>query len=143
MIEKEIRKIVESFGAKLYDTQSERLGDESIFRVLIMVDGGVTVDICEKISRVLSPFFDTNPPVRGAYYLEVSSPGVERKLERPEHFAFSIGEPLKLKLLDSTKLSGTLISSDSNGIVVKIGDSEMSLPYSQIIKAKTYFEWKK
>ena len=143
MIENEIRKVVESFGAKLYDTQTERSGEESIFRVLIMVEGGVTIDICEKISRVLSPFFDTNPPVRGAYYLEVSSPGIERKLERPEHFAFSIGEPIKLKLTDSTKLSGTLLSSDGNGIVIKTAESEISLPYAQIIKAKTHFEWKK
>ncbi|HRF58171.1 MAG TPA: ribosome maturation factor RimP, partial [Campylobacterales bacterium] len=68
----EIKKIVESFGATLYDTELVQAGDEGhIFRVSIQKEGGVNLDICADINAVLSPYLDTNPPVKDKYYLEV------------------------------------------------------------------------
>ena len=139
----EIQKIVENFGAKLYDIELEKSGDEHIYRVLIMMDGGVKIEVCEKISRVLSPFFDMNPPTRVQYYLEVSSPGIERKLTKPEHFEYSISETLKLKLLDSTKMVAKLTSVSDSGITVQNDDgSTMEIAFANILKAKTHFVWK-
>jgi ribosome maturation factor RimP len=142
MMENEIKKIVENFGAKLYDTETQRAGDGTIFRVLIMADGGVDLDLCAKISRVLSPYFDTNPPVRGQYFLEVSSPGIERSLTKIEHFVYSIGDKVKLKVTDAGKVEGILKSANNDTIVVETTDVEVSFKLPQIIKAKTYFEWK-
>lgn len=142
MIENEIKKIVENFGAKLYDTEVEKTADESIYRVLIMADGGVNLDLCAKISRVLSPFFDTNPPIRGPYYLEVSSPGIERKLTKIEHFVYSIGDKVKLRVIDIGNIEGILKSAKTDTVVVETADGEISFKLPQIIKAKTIFEWK-
>ena len=79
-MDKEIQKIVESFGATLYDTELESVDESHIFRVPIQKEGGVDLDLCSSISHVLSPYLDTNPPVKGKYFLEVSSAGIERNL---------------------------------------------------------------
>lgn len=143
MIENEIEKIVENFGAKLYDTELEKSGDAYIYRVLIMMEGGVKLEICEKVSRVLSPLLDLNPPTRGQYYLEVSSPGIERKLTKPDHYRYSIGEMIKLKVSNDGKIKGKLRSVDGSSITLEMDDgSVIQVLFSDIHKAKTYFEWK-
>ncbi len=59
---------------------------------------GVTLDDCEAVSRLLSPILDVEEPVSGKWFLEVSSPGLERKLTKPRHFALSVGELVKFAL---------------------------------------------
>ncbi len=141
--ESEIRKIVESFGATLYDTELVKSGgDAYIFRVSIQKEGGVDLDVCADINAVLSPYLDTNPPVKDKYYLEVGSPGVERSLKRPEHFAKSVGELVKVNLKDGTKLRGKLISASGDSYEIECEDGITKLSFGDISKARTYFEWK-
>ena len=71
------------------------------------------------ISHELSPFLDVHPPMNGQYRLEVSSPGIERKLVKPVHFQNAVGEKIKLKLGAGDKLKGLLKSADDKGIVVE------------------------
>ena len=140
-MDKEIQKIVESFGAVLYDTELESAGESHIFRVMIQKEGGVDLDICSSISQVLSPYLDTNPPVKGQYYLEVSSPGIERNLRRVDLFEKSIGELVKIKLKGGEKLSGKIISVDGNKITLETDDGAKEFAFTDVIKARTYFEW--
>ena len=72
--------LVGECGVKFYGTQTQKTGDNLIFRVFITKDGGVMLDDCVKVSELISPILDVNPPVSGKYYLEVSSPGLERIL---------------------------------------------------------------
>ena len=116
-LETQIAKIVEANGADLYDTQIVTEFDETIFRVLVTKVGGVDLDLCAGISHELSPFLDVHPPMSQRYRLEVSSPGIERKLSKPVHFKNAIGEKVKLKVIDGDKLKGTLIAADNKGIV--------------------------
>lgn len=136
-----IAKIVNSFGAKLYDIEIATEFDDTILRVMITNEGGVNLDLCADISRELSLFLDVNPPMEQAYRLEVSSPGIERKLIKPHHFQSSIGEKVKLKITEEGQVVGTLKSADDNGIVIDIDGEERKINYSQINKARTYFEW--
>ena len=78
--------LVGECGVKFYGTQTQKTGDNLIFRVFITKDGGVTLDDCVKVSELISPILDVNPPVSGKYYLEVSSPGLERILSDLRHF---------------------------------------------------------
>ena len=89
----------------------------------------------------LSPFLDVHPPVGGAYRLEVSSPGLERKLSKPEHFANAIGERVKLKVPGQDRLKGILKSANDDSIVIETKHGDEEYPYSQIAKAKTYVAW--
>jgi len=140
-LETQIAKIVEANGADLYDTEIVTEFDETIFRVLVTKAGGVDLDLCADISHELSPFLDVHPPMSQRYRLEVSSPGIERKLSKPVHFKNAVGEKVKLKVVGGDKLKGTLISADNDGIVVETKSGEESYTYGELNTCKTYFDW--
>jgi len=142
-IEEQIEKIVESHGAFFYGTESLKDDGEIIYRVYITMQGGVNLDVCSDIAKELSPFFDVHPPLSDGYYLEVSSPGIERKLSKPRHFLHSIGEMVQLKIKGGDKPQGELIEANAEGIKIKIAkDDELrAYLYSDILQAKTYYDW--
>jgi ribosome maturation factor RimP len=140
-IEKDIEKIVESFGAHLYDIEVTTEFDETIYRVMVTKVGGISLDDCAEISRELSLFLDVNPPIEHEYRLEVSSPGIERKLIKPKHFIQSIGEKIKLKIIEVGQIIGTLKSANDKEISVEVDGQLKTFTYPQINKARTYFEW--
>ncbi len=140
-LDTQIAKIIESNGAALYDTEVVTEFDETIYRVLITKTGGVSLDLCATISYELSPFLDVHPPMNGQYRLEVSSPGIERKLTKPVHFQNAIGEKIKLKLGGGDKLKGLLKSADDKGIVVETKQGDESFSYGELNTCKTYFDW--
>ncbi len=140
-LETQISKIIEANGAALYDTEVVTEFDETIFRVLVTKVGGVSLDLCATISHELSPFLDVHPPMSERYRLEISSPGIERKLTKPVHFKNAIGEKVKLKIMGEDKLKGVLKSADNDGIVVETKQGEESFTYAQLGTAKTYYDW--
>jgi len=139
-IDKQIEKIVQSHGAYLYDIETIKDESGTVFRVYITKSGGVDLDLCAEISNDLSPLLDIYPPVDGKYFLEVSSPGIERKLKKPNHFKSAVGERVKFKY-DGERLKGVLVKADNSGFFAKIGDRELFFDYGGVSKAKTYFEW--
>lgn len=140
-LETQIAKMVEANGAALYDTEIVTEFNETIFRVLVTKAGGVTLDLCATISYELSPFLDVHPPMSERYRLEVSSPGIERKLKKPSHFEHAVGERVKLKIIGGEKCEGLLKSADSSGIVVETSTGDASFGYGDLSSAKTYYEW--
>jgi len=137
----DIEKIINSYGAKLYDSEVVNENDQTIYRVYVLKDGGVNLDLCADISRDASPLLDINPPVSGDYRFEVSSPGIERKLTKPQHFKNSIGEKVKVKILGGGKNKGKLISANDEGIELETKDGVETYKYSDLGTVKTYFEW--
>lgn len=140
-LETQIAKIIEANGAALYDTEIVTEFDETIFRVLVTKVGGVSLDLCAAISHELSPFLDVHPPMSQRYRLEISSPGIERKLTKPVHFKNAIGEKVKIKVPGEERIKGVLKSADSNGFVVETKHGEETFSYGQLGTAKTYFDW--
>ena len=140
-LDTQIGKIIEANGAALYDTEVVTEFDETIYRVLITKVGGVSLDLCATISHELSPFLDVHPPMSEAYRLEVSSPGIERKLVKPVHFINAIGEKVKLKLGGGDKLKGLLKSADDKGIVIETKQGDETFAYGELNTSKTYFDW--
>ena len=140
-LEESIKLAVESLGANLYDIVNAKEHDRNIFRVLITAENGISLDKCAEISRMISPILDVDEPMGGEYILEVSSPGIERKLRKKEHFLGSVGEKVKIKNFAMEIFKGELISADNEKIVVKteLGDDEIT--YDSILAAATYFEW--
>jgi ribosome maturation factor RimP len=140
-LETQIAKIIEANGAALYDTEIVTEFDETIFRVLVTKTGGVTLDLCATISHELSPFLDVHPPMSQAYRLEISSPGIERKLVKPVHFINAIGEKVKVKVAGGDKFKGVLQRADNDGIMIKTKEGDMCFTYSELNTSKTYFDW--
>ncbi len=142
-LNEQIEKIVKANGADFYGTETAQEDSNTIYRVYITKEEGVTLDLCADISHELSVFFDVNPPMHGAYFLEVSSPGIERKLEEPRHFMSAVGERVKFKINGGDKEKGIIVSADEKGFVVSIKKEDLRFEYSNISKAKTYYEWNK
>ncbi|WP_456429783.1 ribosome maturation factor RimP [Nitratifractor sp.] len=140
-LEEQIARIVRSHGAEFYDTETVKENDQTIYRVYITKEDGVDLDTCAEISNDLSPLLDVHPPVSGNYYLEVSSPGIERTLKKPQHFQSAVGERVKLKISGGGKVKGIVQSADEEGVTLKTKEGEERYDYGKINKARTYFDW--
>jgi ribosome maturation factor RimP len=144
-LKESFKMIIEGCGVQLYDTVITKEHNHNIFRVYITSPDGITLEKCTEISRMISPLLDINEPINGKYNLEVSSPGIERKLKTLEHFMGSIGSSVKIKEYSTKRLKGELIEVSENGII-KIKDNIgniYSTILNNILSASTYFEWEK
>lgn len=133
--------LIQDQGANFYDTEIANENGQKIYRVFITHKDGVSLDLCATISNIISPLLDVNPPMKGRYFLEVSSPGLERKLKKVEHFIGSVGENIELSFINSDKIIGLLQSADTNGIVLVENGNSLKISYDEIQNAKTYVQW--
>ena len=140
-LEESIKLAVESLGANLYDIVSAKEHDRNIFRVLVTAENGISLDKCAEISRMISPILDVDEPMGGEYVLEVSSPGIERKLRKKEHFSASVGEKVKIKNFATEVYKGELIFADNDKIIVKTEFGDEEIKHDNILAAATYYEW--
>ncbi|MDD5717031.1 MAG: ribosome maturation factor RimP [Sulfuricurvum sp.] len=141
-LDTDIKKMVESIGLSLYDAAVLNENENTIFRVSVTAPGGVTLDKCVEATHLISPLLDVTPPVGGEYRLEVSSPGIERKLKTLDHFAQSVGEKVSLSTISKEKFEGEMVGVENDEIILKTKENgEQRVPFRSISKAKTYFEW--
>ena len=103
--------IAASLGLQLWDVRFVKEGATWILRIFIDKENGVTIEDCEAMSRAIDVPLDEADPIEQAYCLEVSSPGIERELVRPEHFAQMQGKPVLL----------SLIRPDTQGLRERVG----------------------
>ena len=134
--------IADSFGLSLWDVKLEKEGANWILRVVLDCDSrAVTLDDCENVSRALDPVLDEEDPIEQSYFLEVSSPGIERELVRREHFEKYKEKPINLRLirpLDGNRdFSGTLIGFDDKTVSIscKNGDYMFDISDCAFIKS--------
>lgn len=117
-----------------------------VLRVTVDRDGGLDLDAISSLTRRISRLLDEDDPVPGRYTLEVSSPGLERRLRTPDHFRRAVGDQVTVRTAARgdapRRLRGTLVAADDEGITVRPdeGDDD-SVRYDQIERARTVFEW--
>jgi len=140
-LEESIKLAVESLGVELYDITIAKEHDDNIYRVSITSKDGVNLDKCAEVSRMISPILDLDEPLGGKYKLEVSSPGIERRLKTKHHFIASVGENVKVKDISTEVFKGKLLSADSDKIIVETEFGKEEVEYGSILSASTYFEW--
>jgi ribosome maturation factor RimP len=112
-------------------------------------DGGLDLEAISLASRLIGRELDHEDPMAGHYTLEVSSPGLERSLRTPAHFAKSVGQKVAVRLRDidsaegeARRIQGVLAASDDQAITVRTDDGEeRTVPYQKIDRARTVFEW--
>ncbi len=138
---KTIESILNDNGVTLYDTEMVKENDQDIFRVYITSKDEITLDKCAEISRIISPVIDLDPPIDGTYFLEVSSPGIERALKKPAHFINSIGEKIKLKTQSGKKIVATIVAATDEDVTIEYNGKKETLKFDEINRARTYFEW--
>lgn len=117
-------------------------------RVLrVTVDGeDVGVDRLAELSRGLSRLLDDEPGLQDEYRLEVSSPGLERKLRRPSHYGKSVGREVVVKTARADQKAtyrGTLTEADEVSFTVESEEGPVTVSYEDVVSAKTVFRWEK
>jgi ribosome maturation factor RimP len=90
-------------------------------------ENGVDHALCERVTRLLDTY-------RSDWAIEVSSPGPERPIRRPEHFRRAIGGTVKLKTADATRLRGTLVAADDDAVTVSVDGTAHAIPVGQIVR---------
>jgi len=137
-----IINILKDCDVELYDTETVSEYEQKIFRIYITAKDGVSLDKCAEVTRILSPILDLEPPVNGNYTLEVSSPGIERPLKTIEQYKASIGDMVKVKLINTDKIIGNLESLEDGIITIKEEDGDITkISLDDIDKARTYYKW--
>ena len=127
---KTVWDIVEPFatelGLRIWDVRFLKEGANWYLRIFIDKDGGVSIDDCVDLTHAINKPLDEADPIEQAYFLEVSSPGVERDLVRDEQFLSNIGEKIKVKMIrpveGKREFSGVLESYEGGNITLRAED---------------------
>lgn len=134
---------------EFYDSELVSENGKKIYRIYVMNPlnekgerAGINLDDCARLSEILSPIFDVEPPVSGEYFLEVSSCGLERKLSKIEHFEKSINELVKITTNEKEKIEAKILSVENKNINLQTLDNEkITLKFNDIKKARTFVQW--
>ena len=140
-LEESIQIAVDGCGVSLYDIAQLKEHSENIYRVYITSKDGITLEKCTEVSRMISPILDLDEPMNGNYRLEVSSPGLERRLKKPAHFIGSIGANVRIKDIATDRIEGVLKDANNSQIVITSDNQDVILPYDEILAAATYVNW--
>jgi len=137
---KMLQPTIEQLGYELWDLEAKLGGKGGVVRLFIDKPDGIGLEDCEKVSFAVSALLDVEDPLPGQYNLEVSSPGLDRKLTKVEHFQRFKGETLKVSMrfpIEGRKrFRGPLVSSDDENIVVEVDGEAHSLPIATIDTAR-------
>ena len=133
-------------GLELDDLEMVGQSQGRVLRVTVDTDGGIGVDRLAVTSRGLSRLLDQDERLQNPYTLEVTSPGLERKLRRPEHFTKSIGREVVIKTHQDVEGErahrGSLESADNEACVIAVdGSDRKRIPLAAIASARTVFRW--
>lgn len=141
-----LERYVSAEGVELDDFELVGQGPRRVVRVTVDADGGIDLDRIASLSRGLERVLDDGL-VDGPYTLEVSSPGLERKLRQPAHYRKSVGREVQIKTTepidDATSHRGVLSGVGEESFVVSVDGVDRTVPFDAVAKARTVYRWEK
>ena len=136
-----IEPIADDFQCELVDVDY----NNGVLKLIIDEPDGLNSQTLVGVTKAVSRMIDAEDPIPGRFTLEITSPGVERPLKKPDHYRRSVGEMISVKTMPDVegdrRLDGQLLSVDEFGITLKIDDTERTLRYGEIRSARTTFAW--
>ena len=134
---------VTELGYRIWDVTYQKLGADYHLEITIDSDDGINIDDCEKVHRAIDPILDEYDFIEGFYYLEVSSPGIERELRTEEHILHSLGLTVEVKLFaakDGKKSFVAVLDSYEDGrVTFDLEGEKITLAVSEVSKMTTVF----
>ncbi|AEG31639.1 ribosome maturation factor RimP [Thiomicrospira cyclica] len=136
---------IEALGMTLWGCEYIAAGKDSTLRIYIdRPDVGVNVDDCALASRQISAIMDVEDPISSAYYLEVSSPGLDRPFFKPEQYLAYVNKTVNVRTrapeMGRRKFKGTLVEVQAEQILVEVDREVYEIPFSNIDKANLVVE---
>ncbi|TLD90447.1 ribosome maturation factor RimP [Helicobacter sp. MIT 03-1614] len=147
-----IEQLAATLGLYIYDIDFLKEDNRPILRVSITrkapmqkqdCKNGLAVSLqdCQNVSELISPLLDVEDENLKDYNLEVSSPGLERVLKKPQHYIYSLGEKVSIKLMDKSVIEGILHDVNENvSISIDTGKEILSFSFADMKKIKVVFE---
>lgn len=137
--------LVEGLGLDLVDVDYRKEGGRWFLRVFIDKPGGITHEDCEMLSQRLDRLLDEKDLIPNAYFLEVSSPGVERPLKKPADYVRFTGRKVQVITRSSVngrrKFTGRIVAAGEDTVRLAVDGSEVDIPYGVISRARLVFDW--
>lgn len=144
-IENLVTKPINSLGYDVYDVQYVKEGKDYYLRIFIDKPDGIDLNDCEKVNNEINNLLDEADYIKDQYFLEISSPGIERILRKDKHLKDNIGKMVEVKLfkpLNKQKtIEGILNNFDKDFILVKTNEDEIKIERKDISVIKTIYEW--
>ncbi len=140
-----ILQTVTELGYRIWDVTYSKVGADYHLEITIDSDAGINIEDCEKVHRAIDPILDEADPIENFYYLEVSSPGVERELRTDEHIKLSVGMRAEAKLFTQKdgrrQIIGVIKDYDGEVLTLTEETGDITLAKNEIAKLRTiYFE---
>ena len=144
-VEKLLQPTIEKIGYDLYDVEYAKEGKNYFLRIFIDKPEGIDLEDCEKVSNEINGLLDEADYIKEQYFLEVSSPGIERILKKDKHFDMAMGEEIEVNLFKPINkkktLDGILTGYDGSSITMMHENGEISILRKDISQMKTKYDW--
>ena len=146
-VEELLKETIEKLGYNLYDVEYVKEGPNYYLRVYIDNEKGIDLNDCEKVSNAIDEMLDEANFIKDQYYLEVSSPGIERVLRKDRHLQENIGNQIEIKLFKkdekgSKDYIGELLKFDQEVVSIKTSEEdEIQIERKNISQIKTVYNW--
>ncbi len=131
---------VEALGYELLLLEQTHNDKDAVLRVYIDAPGGILLEDCEQVSRQISLVLDLEDPIRGAYALEVSSPGADRPLVEADHFKAVLKQDVRIVthdyILGRRRFKGRLLEANEEQVVIEVDAEEYDIPLTSIDSAR-------
>ena len=142
-VEQLVKEPIETLGYSLYDVEYAKEGPNYYLRIYIDSPKGIDLNDCEKVSNQINEILDKEDYIKEQYFLEVSSPGIERILRKDEHLEQNIGKEVEVKLFKkdangSKNYKGILEEFDTETITIK---ENIKIERKNIAQIKTVYNW--
>lgn len=140
-----VEPVLASLGVELVEVEVKGGGGSRLVRLSVDREGGVDLETITEVSRAVSPALDDEDPIDGSYTLEVSSPGVERPLRRPDDFRRAVGDRVAVKThaeVDGERRHrGVLSDVGEDAVLLEVDGAPRRLRFEEIDSARTVLEW--
>ncbi len=144
-IKEVLEPVINDLGFKVYDIIYEKEAQDYYLRVFIEKDEVISSDDCALVSQTIDPILDENDFIKGSYLLEVSSPGIERRIRDDAQLERAINSKIEVhtykKVNEDKVLIGNLISFSESNIVLDINNENIEIDRNNISTMKTVYEW--
>lgn len=142
-VETLIKPTIEKLGYELYDVEYSKEGKSYFLRIFIDKTDGIDLNDCEKVNNAINNILDEADYIKEQYFLEVSSPGIERILRKDKHLEQNIGKEIEIKLFKKDEngkkqYQGILQGFDQEKIIL---ENEVEIERKNIAQIKTVFHW--
>ncbi len=141
-----VEPIIEKIGYELYDVEYAKEGKNYFLRIFIDSEKGIDLNDCEKVNDAITDILDTENYIKDQYFLEISSPGIERVLRKDKHLEKNIGTDINVKLFKKDENGkkeylGKLKEYNQNEIVIEQEEKKIKIERKNISQIKTVYNW--